>query len=112
MPQVLVSDAFARGEMQVLGRNTAALQGSYQLHPLWTVDVLLMGNLNDPSLLVAPGATYSVSDEVVARAGLYFGAGKGVRSILPPAPGQPIDLPASEYGIVPTLGYLSLSAFF
>ncbi len=112
LPQVLLSDAFARGEMQVLGRNTAALQGSYQLHPLWTVDALLMSNLNDPSLLVAPGATLSVSDEVVARAGLYFGAGKGLRSILPPAPGSPIELPASEYGIVPTLGYISLSAFF
>ncbi len=105
---VLLSDPFARGELQVLGRHTAALQGTYQLHPLWTTQLLLLGNLGDPSLLLAPAASYSVEDDLELRFGLFLGVGKGT------APGEPggSPLPGSEYGPIPAFAYASLTAFF
>lgn len=103
LPEVLAGGPFERGELQVVGRHTGALQASYQPAALWTADILLLSNLGDPSLLVGPGVSYSVSDEATARAGVFFGFGDetGVGG-----------LPGSEYGSVPAFAYLSLAAFF
>ena len=43
------SKPFARGELQVLGRDEAAAQARYQLHPLWNLSLLWLWNLNDRS---------------------------------------------------------------
>lgn len=102
LSEVVASDAFARGELQVLGRDETVAQASYQFHPLWRADLLLLWNLNDGSALIAPGASYSLASEVTARGGIFVGAGDET----PPA-----RIP-SEYGIVPTFLYLSLSVFF
>lgn len=102
--EVVNSPPFIRGELQVLGRDELAAQGSYQLHPLWTLELLLLGNLNDPSALLSPAASYSVSDEVSARGGLFFGFGDDTPSQASPIP--------SEYGLVPAYLYLSVTAFF
>jgi hypothetical protein len=101
---VVFSDPLARGELQVLGRDEVAAQAAYQLHPLLGTSLLLLCNLNDPSALVFPGASYSVSNEVTLQGGLYLGLGDGT-------PESEFDIP-SEYGIVPTTVYLSLTAFF
>jgi hypothetical protein len=100
---VVAGEAFARGELQVLGRHTAVVQGTYQLDALWSTDLLLLSNLGDPSLLMGPGLSYSVSDEVSARAGMFWGLGDERAAS---------GLPGSEHGPVPVFGYLSLSAFF
>ncbi len=101
---VVFSDPLARGELQVLGRDEVAAQAAYQLHPLLGTSLLLLCNLNDPSVLIFPGASYSVSNEVTLQGGLYLGLGDGTVQ-------DPLDIP-SEYGIVPTTVYLSLTAFF
>ena len=114
-PEVFLSTPYQRGEMQVVGRNEAALQASWQATPLVTTDLLTMWNMNDGSFLLSPAATYSVSNEVYVRSGLFFGIGanRTTLSSWPPDPEQPhISVPASEYGIVPTSLYVSLSAFF
>ncbi len=100
---VVLSRPFSRGELQVLGQDVAAGQAAYQLHPLLSTDLLLLVNLVDGSALLAPGASYSVSNEVTARAGVFLGVGD--------AGGAGGSL-SSEYGIVPTIVYISLSAFF
>jgi len=99
-----LSHAFARGELQVLGRDELVVQGSYQLHPLWTIHFFVLGNLNDPSALTSPAVSYSVSDEVLARGGFFLGFGSDV-----PRPEAVIP---SEYGLVPLFTYVSLSLFF
>lgn len=101
---VVVSDAFIRGELQVLGRDELVAQGSYQIHPLWTLDVLALTNLDDPSLLLTPAASYSLSDEAVARSGLFLGFGDDTATLERPIP--------SEYGLVPAFVYLSATIFF
>lgn len=102
--QVVQSAAFARGELQVLGRDEFVAQGSYQVHPLWGISFFLLTNLNDPSALLSPSLSYSVSNEVSASGGLFFGFGDDE-----PSPATPIP---SEYGLVPAFVYLSVTVFF
>lgn len=104
---VLASRPFARGELQVLGRDELAAQASYQIHPLWTGELLTLWNLRDGSAFVAPAASYSVSDEISARAGLFLGLGSGARR----APAG-FAAPGSEYGSTPAIVYASVTAFF
>jgi hypothetical protein len=102
--QVAQSDAYARGQLQVLGRDEIVLQGLYQLHPLWALSLLLMTNMDDPSSLLSPSLSYSVSDEMSASGGLFFGFGDDTPTLESPIP--------SEYGLVPAYVYLSLTVFF
>lgn len=111
---VVLSEPFARGELQVLGRDEVAGQAAYQMHPLFNVSLLALWNLNDGSALIAPGAGYSLSNEIAIQAGLYLGLGEGVPETpatpVPPISPQP-ELP-SEYGITPATAWLSVTAFF
>ncbi len=105
---VVASPAYGRGDMQVLGRWTAAAQASYDVHPLVRVDALALVNLDDGSLLFAPGLGWSTTASVSTRLGTFVGIGEEVRSGIAGA------LPAlgSEYGSVPPLGYLSVAWYF
>lgn len=98
------SPPFARGEMQVLGRDAAALQLSWQLHPLVSAQVVNLLNLRDPSALIGPAVGISAADEISLRAGLFLHAGAG-------GLGE-TGRPRSEYGALPTFGYVSASLFF
>jgi hypothetical protein len=101
---VLESEPFLRGELQVLGRDEIALQGSYQWHPLWNLSGLLLWNLADGSLLLSPGFAFSAGDEITVTGGLFLGAG-------PDELEEGAVLP-SEYGVVPATAYLSVSFYF
>lgn len=101
---VLESEAFTRGELQVLGRDEAAAQAQYQLHPLWSLSLLWLWNLNDRSSLLAPSLSYSASNEVTITGGVF----KGFGNVSTDSEGPP----ASEYGSLGTTAYLSLSIFF
>ena len=102
--RVVRSDPFARGEMQVLGKDEIAGQGSYQITPLWTLNLLVLWNLNDSSALLAPGASYSLGSETTAQGGFFIGIGDDRPTLGAPVP--------SEYGLVPTFVYVSLTVFF
>jgi len=102
--EVAGSNVFVRGEMQTLGRWTGATQASYQIHPLVSVDGMVLASLGDGSALVAPGLSWSATSAASVRLGGYLGLG--------PARVDPTTGLASEYGPVPALGYLALSWFF
>jgi hypothetical protein len=102
--RVLDSDPFLRGELQVLGRDEAAIQTSYQIHPLWSLAGLLLWNLGDGSSLLSPSFAYSASDSAAVSGGLFFGFG--------PSELEPGAVLPSEYGLVPTTAYVSVSLFF
>ncbi len=104
LEDVVLSAPFARGELQVLSADATVWQGSYQLHPLFSTQLLVIWSLNDLSALFAPGLTYSVGDNATAQGGLFIGAGNG--EVTPDDP-----LP-SEYGTLPTTVYASLAVFF
>jgi hypothetical protein len=99
---VLRSAPFQRGELQVLGRDVMAGQVTYQVHALVAGELLALWDLGDGSLLVAPGASLSASNDVTVRAGAYLSAGRGVTGL---------SL-GSEFGAVPRFGYVAVSAFF
>jgi len=103
LTRVLTSRPYARGEMQVLGRAEAALQASYQLHPLVSLDLMGLADLSDRSVLLAPGMSWLATSAATVRLGVFAGLGKGATSS---------SRPGSEYGSVPGIGYLSLSWFF
>ena len=101
---ILQSPEFQRGELQVLGRDEAVLQASYQFHPLWSVGGLWLWNLNDRSALLAPSLAYSAGNEVSISGGIYIGLGESDITLERPLP--------SEFGLAGTTGFASLSWFF
>ncbi len=103
-PEVFESDAFRRGELQVAGRDEIAVQANYQLHPLWSLSGLWLLNANDPSSLLSPSFAYSASDNATVTGGMFFGFGDDNIA-------EEGSLP-SEYGLVGTTIYFSMSVFF
>lgn len=101
---VVRSAPFARGELQVIGRDETVFQTSLQIHPLWSVAGLWLWNLGDRSALFSPTVAYSVSDEAALAAGVLFGLGDDDVTQDRPLP--------SEHGLAGVTGYLSLSWFF
>ena len=99
---VLGSAPLQRGELQALGRDVAAAELTYQVHPLVSAELLTLWDLGDGSLIVAPAAALSASNDVTLRAGAYLSAGRGVTG----------TAPGSEFGSVPRFGYASVSLFF
>jgi hypothetical protein len=101
---IVISKWFSRGEMQVLGQWSGAVQAGYQAHPLVSVDALVLANLRDGSALLAPGLGWSATEHMSVRLGVFAGTGPGGL--------EPEAWLASEYGSIPVLGYASLSWFF
>ena len=103
---VATGRAFARGEMQTLGRDVGALQLSCQLHPLLSASNLVLASLRDGSFLLAPGLGYSATESVGVRVGAFLGVGRdGALEGLTPRLG-------SEFGAIPTVLFLSTNFFF
>jgi len=102
LPAVFLSVPAARGELQVFGRDEAAVQTTFQVDPLVGLELLSLLNLHDHSALIAPALSWSATSALTIRAGAFVGAGRGGTS---PAP-------ASEYGPLPMTLYASASMFF
>ena len=101
---VVTSTPFARGELQVLGRDETVFQASVQVHPLWSVAGLWLWNLNDQSALLSPSVAYSLSNEASIAGGVLVGVGDDDATRQCPLP--------SEYGVAGVTAYLSASWFF
>ena len=83
--RIFASREHRRGEHQVLGRDEAALQVSFRPDPRWEVSALALWNLSLGRVLLAPGFSWSPSDEATIDAGVYFEAGERVHA----GPGPP-----------------------
>ena len=101
--QTAQSSAFQRGELQVLASDALATQASYQIHPLWAADLLALTSLSDGSVLLSGGGTWSFGSNSSLRGGAFVGFGDD--ALAPTAI-------ASEFGLTPTVLYLSLTHFF
>jgi len=104
IPAVAASAAAARGDLQVLGRDEAAAQATYQIHPLVSLELLGLVNLGDGSALLAPAVSWSATGAVTVRAGVFAGLGASAASV-PTAP-------RSEYGPSPLSVYAAVSAIY
>ena len=101
--QVALSSAFLRGEQQVLARDALATQASYQIHPLWAADLLALTSLSDGSVLLSGGASWAFGSNSSIRGGLFVGVGDDASA--------PTRI-GSEFGLTPTVLYVSLTHFF
>jgi hypothetical protein len=97
------SGPFQRGELQALSQDVLAVQASYQLGPLWGVDLLTITSLVDGSALLSGGGSWSVGSNSAFRGGFFVGLGD--ETVDPTGYG-------SEFGARPSVGYVSLSHFF
>jgi hypothetical protein len=93
---------YARGELQLLGRDAVVAHAAWQLHPLTAVSLLSLVNARDGSLLLAPAVERSMSDEISLRMGAFVGVG----------PGAEAGRLRSEHGATPLAGYVAASVFF
>ena len=101
---VVASAPFQRGELQVLGRDALAVQASYQIHPLWGIDLLTITSLVDGSALLSGGLSWSVGSDSSLRGGFFHGIGDDTV--------DPIAGLGSEFGGRAGVGYVSISHFF
>jgi len=108
---------YARGEVWEMGRYYAGLSGSYELSPIVQISAFALANLADPSAMVGPALSWSVSDEASVHGGAYVGLGQRPGDIDLSALGASDDLYSaipvnSEFGLVPVVGFVSLSTAF
>ena len=65
------------GDITNLGRHILAVQSSYLVHPLATVSLTIMRNLNDESMLISPQVLYLASESIsLSLGGQYFTGGR------------------------------------
>ena len=74
-PDLLRSDPYHRGEVQVPGRDQILARVAYQIHPLWEIFALGLWNLNTGNAILAPGFSHSVSDEATLTGGVTVNFG-------------------------------------
>lgn len=102
--ETATSVPYQRGEMQALGANTLAVQASYQVYPLVSLGVMGLTNLDDFSELLSLSLAWSASQSASVSLGAFIGAGDDTL--------DPVTGFGSEYGLVPRIGYVSVSWFF
>lgn len=116
-------ERFARGELWTMGRAYAALSVAQEFTALVAGSVSVIGNLADPSALVAPGLSVSAADDVAVGLGGYVSLGArpdevplvldpATFQVLPPATRALDRSVNSEFGLYPTTVFLSMKAWF
>jgi len=92
---------FQRGDMQIAGRQAAALQASYQLSDVWTSGLAVIGNPDDGSGVVTPSLAWDFSDSVSVSMSVFASYGR-----------EPVaGIPRSEYGGSPVSVFLQVSIY-
>ena len=122
---VATLDRFARGEVWQMGRYYAAVSLGHQITPLIGSSLALIANLQDPSAMLAPNLSWSVSENADLSLGGYVGLGKHPDEVDPldlinPAtfqPWGPKKLASrlgirSEFGLIPVTTFLQMRAYF
>lgn len=118
------SERFERGELWSMGRWYGALSASYELMPLINVNLAAIANLGDPSMILAPGMSWSVADNAVLGAGFYFAIGErpgelDMEALLEDLTAAPTEeqlmdaIPVnSEFGLSPSMAFVQMKMYF
>ena len=109
--QTLQKERYARGELWLGGVAYAGVSANLEITPLVHVGAAGFMNLTDPSLLVAPSVSWSVSDNAAVSAGGYIGIGErpGELDLTALPPTVPIN---SEFGLYPGVVFLQMRTYF
>jgi hypothetical protein len=106
--RVAASAPYQEGLTFLLGRHYLLAGPSYEVHPLVTLEALLIWNLADSSFLLRPLADISLSDDLVLQ--LFWSWTQGRKPQI--NPGQALSVPESEFGLAGDSGGLLLKYFF
>lgn len=106
--QTATSAAFTEGLSTLLGQNYLLLAPSYEVHPLVSVSVLGIWNLNDESYLLRPQCSLSLSDNLTVD--LFYTFNRGTAPVAGPLPG--LQVPQSEFGLYGDSAALYLRWYF
>ncbi|MEO0600419.1 MAG: hypothetical protein AAF211_03230 [Myxococcota bacterium] len=103
---IFLGPRFARGEVWQVGRWYASVAVAQEITPLLNLNVAVVGNLADPSMLLTSGLGWSIADDATLSAGIYAGIG--------PSPDFSGLVPQlrSEFGTYPPSGFLSVRTYF
>jgi hypothetical protein len=99
-----------RGEVWQLGQYYLGASVNQEVSPLLSVNIALIANLGDPSMLAMPGLNYSVSERSDLAVGAFMGVGKHPTTstmadlLLQSLAADPFGI-QSEYGLVPVTAY-------
>lgn len=107
-PAVAASAPFQEGLTALLGRNYLLAAPSYELHPLATLQGLLIWNLDDDSLLARPSLTLEPWDNISLELFLNLHSGDSPSQLSP----LPFFTPRSEFGLRGDSGGLFLTCYF
>ena len=107
-PAVAASAPVQEGLTTLLGRNYLLTAPSYQLHPLATLDGLLIWNLDDSSLLIRPTLKLEPLDNLSIDLFWTVPVGDQPESITPFLPAAP----RSEFGLRGQSGGMFLRYYF
>ena len=102
---IFTSAEYLRGETYFLGRHYAGLFVNYGRIPDVDLAMSAIGNLGDPSLLVAPSARYRLAENTSLGLGAYISAGGE------PVIGQETRF-RSEYGAYGNFYYVEIATYY
>lgn len=105
---VLASAPLQEGLTTLLGRHYLMLAPAYEIHPLMTVQGLLIYNIADGSALIRPALDLNLADNVSLQIFWATHVGREPRVIAPFSPAEP----RSEFGMSGDSGGLFLKYFF
>jgi len=122
---VATADRFARGEVWQMGRYYGALSLGHQITPLISGSLAVIANLQDPSAMLAPNLSWSVSENADLSLGGYAGLGTKPEEVDPfdllkPGTLEPLGPKKlgsklgvqSEFGLIPVTTFLQMRAYF
>lgn len=103
--------AYQDGAVYLMSRHYLNGGITYQIHPLLPLTGLVIWNLNDGSLILAPSAEYNIAENIYIAAGAYIGLGKKPELL------QPVTAPfetgfKSEFGAYPDMFFASFRIYF
>lgn len=103
-----------RGERYFLGRHYGGIAAAYlPFDDLLTLSISAIGNLTDPSLLLAPTLSYALAQNVSATFGAYMGIGETPVFVSDSNnPSVSSGVVPTEYGLYPNVFFLQLSGYF
>ena len=103
------SAAMQEGLMSLAGQQYLLLRPSYEIHPLVTLEGLVIWNLQDQSALIRPECDISVSDNLELK--LFWCVNTGASLHTTANPLIP-SMPRSEFGSLNDYGGFSLKYYF
>lgn len=106
-PETAASPPYREGLVSLLGQNYLMLAPSYELHPLLSLSLLGIWNLDDASYLIRPRISISLGDNLALEISHTLNRGEEPQS---PVPG--VVIPRSEFGLFGDSAALYLRWYF